>query len=114
MILLAEANKDDALRDLQKMELVVGSRSAMVVHKRKWESNRLMNEGRALLQKDLAQAIDKYTLAIRLFPENAEAYLARSGAHYRKNDITSSIKDANRACELGNAQACNWVNSLSK
>jgi tetratricopeptide (TPR) repeat protein len=49
---------------------------------------------------------------IALEPSNARAYLERGGTYYRKGDIPSAVKDAKRACELKNEEACRRYQQL--
>jgi hypothetical protein len=39
-------------------------------------------------------------------PGNAQAYLERGGAHYRRGDSARAHADAEKACSLGASEAC--------
>jgi len=49
---------------------------------------------------------------IALEPNNAKAYLERGGANLHKGDRQAALKDAKKACELGNSEACMRYNQI--
>lgn len=51
-------------------------------------------------REDYETAIDWYTKAIKLTPDNAIAYYARGTAYYRKGEYENAIADYERALEL--------------
>ena len=176
----ARRDLDQALMSLERMERTRGLGPGQASEIRVWESRRLVSDGHALFNKDLPGAIEKYTLAIRFHPKNADAYcwrgiangragkpesavadlrqamdlnprlfsaykalddvlykqgrldeivaswtrllelepgndnayVERSGAYSRKKDKESAIRDLNRACGMGNNQACYLLMSL--
>jgi tetratricopeptide (TPR) repeat protein len=52
------------------------------------------------------EIIEAWSGLIALQPDNARAYMERGGAHYRKRDLVSARADAEKACGLGDATAC--------
>jgi tetratricopeptide (TPR) repeat protein len=42
-------------------------------------------------------------------PTSAEAYFERGGTNFHKGDLAAAQADAAKACELGKAEACQWV-----
>ncbi len=62
----------------------------------------------------LDEIIGLWDRFIKLEPGNANAYLERGGTYFRKGDRASALKDATRACELGNAEACRRAQSLQR
>ncbi len=63
-------------------------------------------------QRRLDEMVASWTRLLELEPGNDNAYVERSGAYSRKNDKASAIRDLNRACGMGNDQACRLLLSL--
>ncbi len=63
-------------------------------------------------QGRLDEIVDSWTRLLRLEPGNDNAYVQRSGAYTRKKDKASAIRDLDRACGMGNDQACYLLKSL--
>lgn len=63
-------------------------------------------------QGRLAEIIASWTRLIRLEPANDNAYVERSGAYSRARDKAAAVRDLNRACGMGNDQACFLLKSL--
>ncbi len=103
---------DAALRDIETMERpeFLEADDAPVI--RKWQGARLVSEGHALSGTDFPGAAGRYTQALRFDPKNADAYLGRAGAYLRMGDAARGIEDLNRACGMGNTQACERLKSL--
>lgn len=65
-------------------------------------------------QGRLDEIVASWTRLLELEPGNDNAYVERSGAYSRKKDKESAIRDLNRACGMGNDQACFLLLSLPK
>lgn len=50
--------------------------------------------------------IDYWSTYIALVPNDGKAFLERGGAKYQKRDYQESLKDASKACELGEQEGC--------
>jgi tetratricopeptide (TPR) repeat protein len=55
---------------------------------------------------DIIEYWSRYIAAV---PENGRAYLERGGAEHRKGDDSAAIRDAKKACELGESGGCDVV-----
>ncbi|MCL6613893.1 MAG: tetratricopeptide repeat protein [Firmicutes bacterium] len=53
-----------------------------------------------------------WTRFIELQPDNARAYLERGGAYYHKGDLEAALRDAKKACELGDEEGCRQYQKL--
>lgn len=74
-----------------------------------------MNRGNALDEKgETRQAIEDYNKAIRIDPGYANAYYNRGIAYYRMRNMSASHTDLQKACDLGNRQACEAMNTVRK
>ncbi len=97
-IAFAQGNLDEALAHLERMEEIQGLAADEASQTRIWESRRLVSDGHALFRgKDLAGAIDKYTDAIRVHAENADAWCWRGIAHDRTGRPESAVSDLQQA-----------------
>lgn len=63
-------------------------------------------------QGRIAEIILYWSQLIRLEPGNDNAYVERSGAFSRARDKAAAIRDLDRACGMGNDQACFLLKSL--
>jgi tetratricopeptide (TPR) repeat protein len=63
-------------------------------------------------QGRVAEIILYWSQLIRLEPGNDNAYVERSGAFSRARDKAAAIRDLDRACGMGNDQACFLLKSL--
>ena len=43
---------------------------------------------------------------LTLDPDNADAYLERSGAYFYKGDQEAALRDAEKSCKLGSSEGC--------
>jgi hypothetical protein len=57
-------------------------------------------------RKQWQAIITHWSRYIALQPESAEAYLERGGAHFQKGDRAAAVRDAEKACQLGNKEGC--------
>jgi hypothetical protein len=58
--------------------------------------------------------IDNWTRFIGRNPESGRAYWERSGAHYRKGDTESALRDAEESCRLGFQPGCRVLQRFSR
>jgi tetratricopeptide (TPR) repeat protein len=57
-------------------------------------------------QQQFPRIVEMWTAYIARNPQNAAAYLERGGAHFRMENMNAAHADAQKACELGNSEAC--------
>lgn len=95
---------DSALADLNK---------AISLNPRLYDAYKGI-DGVLIKRKRYDEIIESWTRFIQLEPNNAKAYLERGGTYYRKQDFASALRDAKKACELGNKEACRRYRSLKK
>jgi len=55
-----------------------------------------------------------WTRFIELQPSHAQAYCERGGAYYGKRDIANALRDAEKACRLGNQFCCQVVANYNR
>lgn len=58
---------------------------------------------------DWTRIIEYWTAYISVEPNDGRAYFERGGAKHHKGDQSSALQDANRACDLGTAEACEYL-----
>ena len=56
--------------------------------------------------KEWDRIISYWNAFLALEPENARAYLERSGTYYHKRDFARSLEDLKQACDLGSKEGC--------
>ncbi len=66
------------------------------------------------LQKRWGEVISIWDAFILDNPDVAEGYFERGGANFNRGDFASALNDAQKACDLGRSEACEWVSRLSK
>ena len=86
-------------------EVKADLRRAIELDPRHFESHRLIDW---LLARQGAwdEIIAYWDRLIALEPNNAPAYLERAGAYRHKGDMQRALGDLDKACSLGNQQAC--------
>jgi tetratricopeptide (TPR) repeat protein len=89
------------LKELDETDRRGGISSGEVAKIRKLNSNVVVRSGIPLLNVNPTEAIDKYTLALKFFPGNEEAYLERGRAHARAGRPESAIADLQKAVDMG-------------
>ncbi len=57
-------------------------------------------------------ALNAYNEAIKINPNYDTAYLNRSHANYKRDDLKSACKDLKKAADLGNKKAISIVGEL--
>jgi tetratricopeptide (TPR) repeat protein len=83
-IFFSQEKWGEALEDLEKMKLFGGKDNDELIETRGWEGRQILSQGHSLYRlQSLTQAIEKYNLALRFDPENAEAYCWRGRAFHR-------------------------------
>ena len=70
-------------------------------------NNGLTADGRSVLQ----EAVRHYTQAIKLDPNDADAYVNRGASYALLNDLKKATRDARKACELGD---CDLLQKLEQ
>jgi tetratricopeptide (TPR) repeat protein len=63
-------------------------------------------------QNKLDDAILAFTRAINIDPDKSNLYMNRSYAYYLKGDRNQTVKDLEKACNLGSNEACQKLNQL--
>ncbi len=100
-IFFAQRNLDEAAAAVEKMERAAGFGPGEASAIRTWESRRLVSEGHGLFRNgDLSAAIERYTSAIRFYPNNADAYCWRGIANDRVRDPDAALADLRQAIAL--------------
>ena len=95
-----------SLEGLSRYDLAFADfEKAIEVNPRHFESYQMLDYLLAKERKwpDIIPYWDRF---LALEPEHAAAYLERAGTHYHNKDLTSSLRDLERGCELGNKEAC--------
>lgn len=97
-IFLSQGKWDEALKDLEKMELVGGKYSDNFIKIRIWEGEQIVSQGHSLFRTGkMTEAIEKYNLALRFDPESAEAHcwrgiaFHRTGNDFAEDDLRKAI-----------------------
>lgn len=86
-------------------------KNAIGINPRDFESYRLLDW--VLVQYGDWDAIIAYwTQYIKLKPDDGRAYNERGGAYFHKPDYPAALADAEKACSLGVADACNKVATI--
>lgn len=65
-------------------------------------------------QNRLDESIMCWTRLIEREPGNPNAWMERAEVNYKKDDTAATLRDANRACELGNKSGCRRAESLKE
>jgi len=69
--------------------------------KRKWLSEKFHNDAYNLREsQNNESAVDKYTKAIRLNPDNGDLYQGRARAHIQERDLSSALIDMKKAIDV--------------
>ncbi|MGD8492346.1 MAG: tetratricopeptide repeat protein, partial [Desulfobacterales bacterium] len=90
---------DAALDDLHSAILLSPTDSSTLSWQ-EWAGNYLLRKGHKTYKTDLNQAIEKYTLSLRFYPDNVEAHCWRGVAYSRLNELDLSLADLEKAIEL--------------
>ena len=65
-----------------------------------------------LVDRDFEQIIEYWKKFIALVPNNATAYMERSGTYYHQGNLQAAINDAKKAADLGHNDAKSWHQKL--
>ncbi len=86
--------------------------NAIRMNPRHFESYQLLS-GIYAARGDWDAIVDSWTRFIVLEPDNGDAYLERATAYARKGDMEASLRDARKACDLGQSKGCEIARRLS-
>ena len=65
-------------------------------------------------QKRWSEVLEIWDRFIANSPDHAEAWFERGGTYYHQGNLIEAQANAQKACELGKAEACGWASKLEK
>ena len=99
-----QGNLSEAQQDLEK---------AVQMNPKDFESYRSLDWVLAKQGKWDA-VVEHWNRFLALEPNHAKAYLERGGSFYHKGDLKRAFEDAQKACQLGEQEACGRTESLKQ
>jgi len=100
-ILFEMERLEESLAALKEGERIGGPFCKEVIDTKEWVGEALVAEGHELFRKpDLVRAIDKYTWALRFFPDNPQALCWRGIAYDRTGRREAALADLCKAINL--------------